>query len=175
MSRLRTSRGRPLNAPATLSALGQKQTFTVQNGMSALPPKVDMCSATRDVCFVPLADICSANFGSPARREGALARVPETDEQLGDSWKGGSISPKSSSEVMSARRQDGGVDVNQSSNVKVYSSSYPFGVSGVQTGEGEIVMDHTDPAFHGVVVALTIIIVVCGLIVVTNFFITLSR
>ena len=25
-----------------LSALGQKQTFAVQNGMSALPPKVDI-------------------------------------------------------------------------------------------------------------------------------------
>ena len=29
--------------------LGQKQTFVVQNGMSALPPKADMCAATRDV------------------------------------------------------------------------------------------------------------------------------
>ena len=36
-------------------------------------------------------------------------------------------------------------------------------------------MHHTDPAFHGVVVALVIIIVVCGLIVLTNFFIALSR
>ena len=30
-----------------MSALGQKQTFAVQNGMSALPPKADMCGATR--------------------------------------------------------------------------------------------------------------------------------
>ena len=37
-----------------MSALGQKQTFAVQEGMSALPPKV---SATRDVRFVPIADI----------------------------------------------------------------------------------------------------------------------
>ena len=29
-----------------MSAMGQKQTFAVQNGMSALPPKADMCSAT---------------------------------------------------------------------------------------------------------------------------------
>ena len=28
--------------------------------MSALPPKADMCSATRHVRFVPKADICSA-------------------------------------------------------------------------------------------------------------------
>ena len=28
-----------------MSALGQKQTFAVQKGMSALPPKADMCSA----------------------------------------------------------------------------------------------------------------------------------
>ena len=27
------------------------------NCMSALPPKADMCGATRDVCFVPIADI----------------------------------------------------------------------------------------------------------------------
>jgi hypothetical protein len=32
-----------------MSALGQKQTFAMQNGMSALPPKADMCSATRYV------------------------------------------------------------------------------------------------------------------------------
>ena len=29
-----------------MSALGQKRTFAVQNGMSALPPKADMCGAT---------------------------------------------------------------------------------------------------------------------------------
>src|SRR6476661_912840 len=40
-----------------MSALGQKQTFAVQKGMSALPPKADMCDATRDVRFVPKADI----------------------------------------------------------------------------------------------------------------------
>jgi hypothetical protein len=38
-----------------MSALGHKRTFAVQNGMSALPPKADMCSATRDVRFVPIA------------------------------------------------------------------------------------------------------------------------
>jgi hypothetical protein len=40
-----------------MSALGQKQTFAVQKSMSALPPKADMCGATRDVRFVPIADI----------------------------------------------------------------------------------------------------------------------
>ena len=40
-----------------MSALGQKQTFAVQNVMSALPPIADMCGATRDVRFVPKADI----------------------------------------------------------------------------------------------------------------------
>jgi hypothetical protein len=33
-------------------------------------------------------------------------------------------------------------------------------------------MHHTDPSFHGVVVALTIIIVVCGMLVLTNFIVT---
>jgi hypothetical protein len=32
-----------------MSALGQKQTFAVQKGMCALPPKADMCGATRHV------------------------------------------------------------------------------------------------------------------------------
>ena len=40
-----------------MSALGQKQTFAMQNVMSALPPKADMCSATRYVRFVPIADM----------------------------------------------------------------------------------------------------------------------
>ena len=40
-----------------MSGLGHKQTFAVQNGMSALHPKADMCSALGDVWFVPIADI----------------------------------------------------------------------------------------------------------------------
>ena len=36
---------------------GQKQTFAMQQHMSALPPIADMCGATRDVRFVPIADI----------------------------------------------------------------------------------------------------------------------
>ena len=40
-----------------MSALGHKPTFAVQKGMSALPPRADMCSATRDVRYVPRADI----------------------------------------------------------------------------------------------------------------------
>jgi hypothetical protein len=39
-----------------MSALGQKQTCAAQKIMSALPPKADMCGATRDVRFVPKAD-----------------------------------------------------------------------------------------------------------------------
>jgi hypothetical protein len=40
-----------------MSALGQKQTSALQKAMSALALKADMCGATRDVCFVPIADI----------------------------------------------------------------------------------------------------------------------
>ena len=40
-----------------MSALGQKQTFAVQNVMSALPPKADMCGAVAHVRFVPIANI----------------------------------------------------------------------------------------------------------------------
>ena len=42
-----------------MSALGQKQTFAAQKIMSALPPKADMCAATRNVRFVPKADIAN--------------------------------------------------------------------------------------------------------------------
>jgi hypothetical protein len=40
-----------------MSTLGHKQTFAAQNGMSALPPKADMCGALAHVRFVPIADI----------------------------------------------------------------------------------------------------------------------
>jgi hypothetical protein len=40
-----------------MSALGHKQTCAPQNVMSALPPKADMCGATKDVRFGPKADI----------------------------------------------------------------------------------------------------------------------
>jgi hypothetical protein len=40
-----------------MSALGHKRTYAVQKGMSALPPKADMCGALAHVRFVPIADI----------------------------------------------------------------------------------------------------------------------
>ena len=39
------------------SALLQTRAFAMQTAMSALPPKADMCGATRYVRFVPIADI----------------------------------------------------------------------------------------------------------------------
>src|SRR5262249_18836408 len=35
------------------------ETFRRAIGMSALPPKADMCGATRDVCFGPIEDIAA--------------------------------------------------------------------------------------------------------------------
>jgi hypothetical protein len=40
-----------------MSALSQKQTFAVHQPMSAIPPKADMCGATRNVRYGPKADI----------------------------------------------------------------------------------------------------------------------
>jgi hypothetical protein len=40
-----------------MSALGRKRTFPSAMVMSALPPKADMCGATRDVRHGPKADI----------------------------------------------------------------------------------------------------------------------
>ena len=45
-----------------MSALGHKRTFAAQKVMSALPPKADMCGATRDVCFVPKADMLTSPY-----------------------------------------------------------------------------------------------------------------
>ena len=49
-----------------MSALGHKQACAVQNSMSAIPPKVDMCSALGDVCFVPEADIQRRFYSMPS-------------------------------------------------------------------------------------------------------------
>jgi hypothetical protein len=59
-----------------MSALGQKRTLRRVCVMSALPPKADIESRSRDVRFVPKADICSAAIRtatrSPRRREKAV-------------------------------------------------------------------------------------------------------
>ena len=46
---------------ARMSALGQKQTFALQNVMSALPSKADMCGAMAHVRYGPKADILASN------------------------------------------------------------------------------------------------------------------
>ena len=50
-----------------MSALGHKQAFALQWAMSALPPKADMCSATRNVRFGPIADVARYSIISSAR------------------------------------------------------------------------------------------------------------
>src|SRR5262249_21445185 len=60
-----------------MSALGQKQTFAPQNVMSALPPKADMCGATRDVRFGPIADI-AGTMRSPRQ---CVETAPKADIQ----------------------------------------------------------------------------------------------
>jgi hypothetical protein len=52
-----------------MPAEGQKQTSWRVCMMSALPPKADMGGATRDVRFVPIADIAFVGGAKqPARR-----------------------------------------------------------------------------------------------------------
>ena len=46
---------------APMSALGHKRTCAAQKGMSALPPKADMCGALVYVRFGPKADIAPVN------------------------------------------------------------------------------------------------------------------
>ena len=62
-----------------MSALGHKRTFAAQKGMAALPPKADMCGATRYVRFVPKADILICVF-RPANR--AATQSPEFPDPL---------------------------------------------------------------------------------------------
>src|SRR5262245_29528687 len=50
-----------------MSALGQKQTYAVQRGMSTLPPKPDMCGALADVRYGPEADIRRLTLGRSLR------------------------------------------------------------------------------------------------------------
>jgi hypothetical protein len=77
-----------------MSALGQKRTFAVQNGMSALPLKADMCGATRHVRFVPIADtvptLLDNLIGALLERQGHIEaerlRSLEVDHKLELSW-----------------------------------------------------------------------------------------
>jgi hypothetical protein len=62
-----------------MSALDHKRTFAVQNVMSAFPQIADMCSATSDVRFVPIADI--ASFFE-------RARLPDGKGGRGSCWLG---------------------------------------------------------------------------------------
>ena len=58
----------------SMSALGHKRTCAVQNAMSALPPKADMCGANGDVRFVPIADIAE-RCGDQTRNTAARGRM----------------------------------------------------------------------------------------------------
>jgi hypothetical protein len=63
-----------------MSALGQKQTFSDINAMSALPPKADISQRRLDVRFVPKADErhCSnlAVIRSPRPHEQVRSAAP---------------------------------------------------------------------------------------------------
>ena len=51
----------------------------MQKGMSALHPKADMCSATSDVRFVPIADILLVQTSVDLRSETLDNRRPESN------------------------------------------------------------------------------------------------
>ena len=61
----------------SMSALGHKQTFAVQDVMSALPPIADMCSALAYVRFVPIADIATVVRHNERDRQPCLQTAPE--------------------------------------------------------------------------------------------------
>ena len=55
-----------------MSALGQKQTYAVQHGMSALPSIADMCSAVVHVPFGLIADIAASFDHFVSRQKNAI-------------------------------------------------------------------------------------------------------
>jgi hypothetical protein len=63
-----------------MSALGHKQTFALQQVMSALPSKADMCIAADHVCFGPKADItelgCHQRLDFTSLIAGPVAPLP---------------------------------------------------------------------------------------------------
>ena len=70
-----------------MSALGQKQTCAVQNGMSALPPKADMCGVLAHVCFVPIAELMSViNRAALSNRFEDVRRFGQSGLRLGDKF-----------------------------------------------------------------------------------------
>src|SRR5262249_32700828 len=60
-----------------MSALGHKRTFATQKGMSALPPKADMCGAVAHVRFGPKADMAKT------RKDAAVSRHHRSPAYLG--------------------------------------------------------------------------------------------
>jgi len=58
-----------------MSALGQKQTSKHSRMMSALPPKADIGTHSRNVRFVPKADIDPSIPGRAAAHENILHRL----------------------------------------------------------------------------------------------------
>jgi hypothetical protein len=58
-----------------MSAMGHKRTFAAQKGMSALPPKADICSATRYVRFVPIADMDGSTIVPQIGANGILRNI----------------------------------------------------------------------------------------------------
>jgi hypothetical protein len=53
----------------TMSALGQKRTYAVHKGMSALPPKADMCGAHGHVRCGPIADMAKQSCAPTGAKE----------------------------------------------------------------------------------------------------------
>jgi hypothetical protein len=62
----------------TMSALGQKQTFALQQVMSALPPKADIGAAQINVRFVPIADIEGSKLDDWRSRPSKCRARPRT-------------------------------------------------------------------------------------------------
>ena len=61
-----------------MSAVGHKRTFAAQKAMSALPPKADMCGATGDVRFMPIADIEGSKLDDLRSRPSKCRARPRT-------------------------------------------------------------------------------------------------
>ena len=99
-----------------LSALGHKQTFAVQNVMSALPPIADMCGALADVRYVPIADIRKTDGAK--QKDRLTAALPKSHRVF---WLGGS----DSEEAVAAEKKSQG-----RGRVSCHASSSPISTAG---------------------------------------------
>ena len=92
-----------------MSALGQKRTLECIRAMSALPPKADIGTQPRNVCFVPKADImrCS-NRRDPLK---LAEQLPRAVKGSSHNYRSVRLKMLVEEQRSDAGKQDGGITI----------------------------------------------------------------